>query len=40
MGAAAVGFRTAWINRTNMPEEYGPTPNAVFTSLAKVTSLA
>jgi 2-haloacid dehalogenase len=24
MGAAAFGFRTAWVNRAKMPEEYGP----------------
>ena len=29
MGAANFGFRTAWINRAHMPEEYGPTPDAV-----------
>jgi FMN phosphatase YigB (HAD superfamily) len=23
MGAQAFGFRTAWINRNKMPEEYG-----------------
>lgn len=40
MGAASVGFRTAWINRANAPEEYGPAPSAVFTSLAGLTSLA
>lgn len=40
MGAEGVGFRTAWVNRTNMPEEYGPAPNAVFTSLAGLISLA
>jgi 2-haloacid dehalogenase len=33
MGAAAVGFRTAWINRSGMPEEYGPAPDQVLTSL-------
>jgi 2-haloacid dehalogenase len=33
MGAAAFGFRTVWINRTNMPEEYEPAPNAALTDL-------
>jgi 2-haloacid dehalogenase len=40
MGAASIGFRTAWINRANAPEEYGPAADAVFTSLAGLTSLA
>jgi 2-haloacid dehalogenase len=40
MGATAVGFRTAWINRANAPEEYGPAPNAVLTTLGGLTSLA
>jgi len=40
MGAAAVGLRTAWINRAKTPEEYGPPPNAVLTSLAGLTSFA
>jgi 2-haloacid dehalogenase len=38
MGASAVGFRTAWVNRANAPEEYGPAPNAVLTSLDGVMS--
>ncbi len=33
MGAAAFGFRTAWINRGRMPEEYGPPPDQVLTDL-------
>jgi len=40
MGAASFGFCTAWINRANTPEEYGPAPSAVFTDLGGVTSLA
>jgi len=33
MGAASFGFRTAWINRTGAPEEYGPAPDAVLSDL-------
>ena len=33
MGAAAFGFRTAWVNRAGMPEEYGPAPAAVLADL-------
>jgi 2-haloacid dehalogenase len=33
MGAASFGFRTAWINRANAPEEYGPAPDAVLADL-------
>jgi 2-haloacid dehalogenase len=34
MGAGAFGFRTAWINRTNMPDEYGaPSPTIVLSDL-------
>jgi 2-haloacid dehalogenase len=33
MGAASFGFGTAWINRANAPEEYGPVPDAVLTDL-------
>jgi 2-haloacid dehalogenase len=40
MGAATFGFRTAWINRANMPEEYGPAPDAVLTDLRGLMSLA
>jgi 2-haloacid dehalogenase len=39
MGATAVGFRTAWLNRADAPEEYGPAPNAVLTSLDGVMSV-
>jgi 2-haloacid dehalogenase len=35
MGAAAAGFRTAWINRARMPDEYsGPPPTAVLSDLS------
>ena len=34
MGAAAFGFRTAWVNRANMPDEYGaPEPTVVLSDL-------
>jgi FMN phosphatase YigB (HAD superfamily) len=37
MGAATCGFRTAWINRTNSADEYGPAPGAVLTGLNGLT---
>jgi 2-haloacid dehalogenase len=37
MGAAACGFRTAWINRSSAPQEYEPPPDKV---LADLRSLA
>jgi 2-haloacid dehalogenase len=40
MGAATFGFRTAWINRASMPEEYGPAPHAVLTDLRDLMALA
>ena len=40
MGAAAFGFRTAWINRARMPEEYAPAPDVVLDSLGGLTSVA
>ena len=40
MGAAAFGFRTAWINRAGMPEEYAPAPDVVLDSLGGLTSVA
>jgi 2-haloacid dehalogenase len=40
MGAAAFGFRTAWINRARMPEEYAPAPDVVLDSLGSLTSVA
>ena len=33
MGAASFGFRTAWINRADAPEEYGPAPAALLRDL-------
>jgi len=38
MGAASFGFRTAWINRAKMPEEYGPAPGVVLSDLTSLTS--
>ena len=40
MGAATFGFRTAWVNRANMPEEYAPAPDAVLTDLRGLAPLA
>ncbi len=39
MGAATFGFRTAWINRARMPEEYGPAPAAVLADLSGLMAL-
>jgi 2-haloacid dehalogenase len=39
MGAAAFGFRTAWINRAGLAEEYGPSPDAVLRDLAGLPSI-
>jgi 2-haloacid dehalogenase len=39
MGAAAFGFRTAWINRANGAEEYGPAPDAVLSGLMDLMAL-
>jgi len=33
MGAAAFGFHTAWINRTHLPAEYEPPPDAMLAGL-------
>jgi 2-haloacid dehalogenase len=33
MGASGFGFRTAWINRAKMPDEYGPAPATVLAEL-------
>ena len=39
MGAGAFGFRTAWINRTNMPDEYGaPAPTVALSDLARLAA--
>jgi 2-haloacid dehalogenase len=40
MGAANFGFRTAWINRARMPEEYEPSADAVLADLTGLTSVA
>lgn len=40
MGAASFGFRTAWINRTNMAEEYGPAPDTVLADLGGLAAMA
>jgi 2-haloacid dehalogenase len=40
MGAGTFGFRTAWINRTNMPDEYGaPAPTIVLSDLTGLAAL-
>jgi len=39
MGAAAFGFRTAWVNRARMPEEYEPAPAAVLAELGGLMAL-
>ena len=39
MGAATFGFRTAWINRARMPEEYGSAPSAVLADLGGLMAL-
>ena len=40
MGAAAFGFHTVWVNRANMPEEYGTPPNTVLVDLRGLTTMA
>lgn len=41
MGAAAFGFRTAWINRANVPEEYAGTSSPlILTNLAGLLTMA
>lgn len=40
MGAASFGFRTAWVNRANMAEEYGPKPDAVLADLDGLVTMA
>ncbi len=40
MGAAAFGFRTAWVNRTKMPEEYDPAPSATLADLNGLMTMA
>jgi len=33
MGANSFGFRTAWINRAKMPDEYEPAPSMTLPDL-------
>jgi hypothetical protein len=40
MGAASFGFRTVWVNRANMAEEYGPAPDAVLADLEGLVTMA
>ena len=40
MGAAAFGFRTAWVNRARLPEEYEPAPDTVLADLDGLAALA
>jgi 2-haloacid dehalogenase len=40
MGAAAFGFRTAWVNRAQLPEEYEPAPEAALADLTGLTTMA
>ena len=40
MGAAAFGFRTAWVNRARMPDEYGQVPDMTLTDLNGLKSSA
>jgi 2-haloacid dehalogenase len=40
MGAASVGFRTAWINRARAPEEYGPAPDALLADLDGLAAMS
>ena len=37
---AAFGFRTAWVNRTKMPEEYDPAPSATLADLNGLMTMA
>jgi 2-haloacid dehalogenase len=39
MGAAAFGFRTAWVNRVKMPEEYEPAPTAALADLGGLLTM-
>ena len=40
MGAAAFGFRTAWVNRAKMLEEYEPAPSATLADLNGLMTMA
>jgi 2-haloacid dehalogenase len=39
MGASACGFRTAWVNRANAPQEYEPPPDTVLRDLKSLATL-
>ena len=40
MGAAAFGFRTVWVNRAGMPNEYEPAPHVTLADLDELISMA
>jgi 2-haloacid dehalogenase len=40
MGAMSFGFRTAWINRASVAEEYGPPPDVVLADLGGLAAMA
>jgi hypothetical protein len=40
MGAAAFGFRTAWINRAQLPTEYEPAPDTTLAGLNELIAMA
>ena len=39
MGAAACGFRTAWVNRSHAPQEYEPAPDKVLGDLHSLVAV-
>jgi 2-haloacid dehalogenase len=39
MGAQSFGFRTVWVNRASMPQEYDPAPDAVLGDLGRLAAL-
>ena len=40
MGAGTFGFRMAWINRTHLPAEYEPAPDATLAGLDELITMA
>src|SRR5262249_336101 len=40
MGAGTFGFRMAWINRTHLPAEYEPAPDATLAGLDELIAMA
>ena len=40
MGASAFGFRTAWVNRARMPDEYAPAPTVTLSDLSGLAAHA